>query len=276
MNWTREHTIVTLYLYCLIPFNKANNSNSEIKRIASILGRSINSVKMKIGNFGSFDPILKERGIVGLGGTSHLDENIWNEYQGKWDKLAIDAERIIAEYKGQEFVESAVNTLQEEQKDKKEDSQDEINSIINSLPKCETKEQIVKARINQYFFRKMVLSSYESRCCITGLSNSSLLEACHIVDWASNESERMNPCNGLCMSSTFHRAYDKNLIGISPEYKIHISDKFLCAFSKDSGCQALLSMNYVKSLNNSQIILPTRFMPDKSLLEIHWQHFKNQ
>ncbi len=52
---------------------------------------------MKIGNFGAFDPQLKAKGIVGLTGTSKLDEEIWNEYYGHWDKLAYDAEVLIAQ-----------------------------------------------------------------------------------------------------------------------------------------------------------------------------------
>lgn len=82
MKWTREHEIVTLDLYCRIPFQKANNSNKEIKKLAELLHRSANSVKMKIGNFGSFDPELKRLGIGGLDGTSRLDEEVWGEYYG--------------------------------------------------------------------------------------------------------------------------------------------------------------------------------------------------
>jgi putative restriction endonuclease len=56
-NWTREQIIVALNLYCKIPFNKVSSSHPDILRISKIIGRSANSVKMKIGNFGSFDPI---------------------------------------------------------------------------------------------------------------------------------------------------------------------------------------------------------------------------
>jgi putative restriction endonuclease len=65
-NWTREQTIVALKTYFCVPFNKVNSSNEEIIRIAKIIGRGINSVKKKIGNFGSLDPDLAKRGIAGL------------------------------------------------------------------------------------------------------------------------------------------------------------------------------------------------------------------
>ena len=62
-NRTREQTIVALKIYFSIPFNKANNSNQEIIATSKLIGRGINSVKMKIGNFGSLDPELAKRGI---------------------------------------------------------------------------------------------------------------------------------------------------------------------------------------------------------------------
>lgn len=65
-NWTREQTIIALNLYCKIPFNKVTEKHEDIIRIANIIGRKPNAVKMKIGNFGSFDPELKRKGIVGL------------------------------------------------------------------------------------------------------------------------------------------------------------------------------------------------------------------
>lgn len=59
--WTREQTIVAFNLYCKIPFNRVSSTHPDIVRIAKIIGRSVNSVKMKIGNFGSFDPELKKK-----------------------------------------------------------------------------------------------------------------------------------------------------------------------------------------------------------------------
>ena len=187
MKWTREHEIVTLDLYCRIPFQKANNSNMAIQSLATLLDRKVNSVKMKIGNFGSFDPELKRLNIVGLDGTSKLDEEIWKEYYGHWDKLAYDARIILAELKH--------NTIEE------------VAGIdTTNLPQGLERERVVKQRINQTFFRNAVLSSYSSRCCMTGICESQLLEAAHIVSWSDDEANRTNPSNGLCMNVLMHRA----------------------------------------------------------------------
>ena len=64
-NWTREHALVALNLCCKIPFYRVSLNHPEIICITIIIDRSPNSVKMKIGNFGSFDLELKKRGIVG-------------------------------------------------------------------------------------------------------------------------------------------------------------------------------------------------------------------
>lgn len=95
-NWTIEQTIVALNLYCKIPFNRVTSTHPEIIRIAKIIGRSTNSLKMKIGNFGSFDPELKRRGIVGLSNTSKLDREVWLEFNNNWENLAFESEKLIA------------------------------------------------------------------------------------------------------------------------------------------------------------------------------------
>lgn len=96
MEWTKDQEIVALYLYCIIPFNKVNNSNQQIAFMADLIGRpNANSLKAKIGNFGCFDSNLA---ASGLGHSSHLDEIVWNEYNGRWQDLEIDALRLIEKY----------------------------------------------------------------------------------------------------------------------------------------------------------------------------------
>ena len=62
--WDRDQTLVALNLYCKIPFNLVSSKHTEIVRIVKILDRFTNSVKMKIGNFGSFDDNHKRKDIV--------------------------------------------------------------------------------------------------------------------------------------------------------------------------------------------------------------------
>ena len=138
-NWTKEQTIVALNLYCKIPFNKVGSNHPDIIRIAKIIGRSPNSVKMKIGNFGSFEPELKKRGIVGLGNTSKLDEIVWNEFNTDWDNLAYESELLISKFTHQPIEKVA-----------------EIN--IADIPLGTEREAVIKQRVNQSFFRSTILS----------------------------------------------------------------------------------------------------------------------
>ena len=249
-NWTREQTIVALYVYCKIPFNKASNHNPEIVKAAQIIGRTPSSVKMKVGNFGSFDPELKARGIVGLSNTSKLDEEIWNEYCNDWEKLAFDSEKIIAKFKGKPLEESIG-----------------IEGIV--IPEGKERERLVKQRINQSFFRNAVLSSYNNKCCISNLSCTELLEACHIVDWADNIENRLNPSNGICLNVLFHKAYDRNYLGISPDYEIFVSDKLFDEQYKQDNIRS-----FFKHYHKTKIQIPDRFLPNKVLLDIHFQKFE--
>lgn len=96
---------------------------------------------MKIGNFGSFDETLKKQGIVGLTNASRLDKVIWDEFNGRWDELAFESERLIALRLGKD-----IEAEQEE----------------SSIPLGAVREVTIKQRVNQSFFRKAVLTAYNS------------------------------------------------------------------------------------------------------------------
>ena len=213
-NWTREQTIVALNLYCKIPFNKVASNHPDVIRIANIIGRTPNSVKMKIGNFGSFDPELKRRGIVGLGNTSKLDEIVWNEFNDDWENLAYESELLISMFTDQPIEKVA-----------------EIN--ISDIPIGKEREAIIKQRVNQSFFRSTILSSYNLKCCITGLSIPELLVSSHIVPWSKDEKNRLNPHNGLCLNSIHDKAFDKGFITVTSEFRIKVS-KYFIDFKKDN------------------------------------------
>ncbi|WP_407403570.1 HNH endonuclease [Sodaliphilus sp.] len=248
MEWTREQEIVALYLYCMIPFNKVNNSNPQIRKMAELIGRpNANSLKAKIGNFGKFDTNLI---ASGLGHTSHLDEEIWNEFNGNWQELELQALELIKEFQ--------IKT----QKDQPQ---------ISYIPIGREREVVLKQRANQYLFRNMVLSAYNGTCCITRIARPELIEACHIIDWKSDEKSRLNPCNGLAMNVLFHRAYDNKLIGISPDFKVEISD---CMYDGLRGEEKEKTYSFFSPFNNIYITLPKKFKPNRDFIEQKYEDFK--
>jgi putative restriction endonuclease len=243
-HWTREQTIIVLNLYCKIPFNRVASNHPDVIRIAEIIGRSPNSVKMKIGNFGSFDPELKKRGIVGLGNTSKLDKEVWDEFRNDWDNLAYESELLISQ-----------STNQPIEKIAKID--------VSDIPLGKEREAIIKQRVNQSFFRSTILSSYNLKCCITGLSIPDLLIASHIIPWSKDEKNRLNPHNGLCLNAIHDRAFDKGFITVTTDYRIKIS-KYLSEDKKEVAITDLF-LKY----ENQPLILPDKFLPSKDFLDYH-------
>ena len=128
------------------------------------------------------------------------------------------------------------------------------------------RETIIKQRVNQKFFRSTILSSYNLKCCITGLSLSEFLVASHIVPWKRNENHRLNPHNGLCLNSIHDKAFDKGFITVTPDYKIKVS-KFFEDFKKDEAVP-----EFFLKYENQSIILPDRFLPSKEFLDWHYNN----
>ena len=249
--WTEEQITIVLYEYCRNPFGQFSSTKPFVEELGRLLGRSPAAIVRKVGNLASFDPQMKARGVGGLAHTAKLDEVVWNKYFGHWDQLAYDAEILIAKLKNKELEQS-------------------LKIDLSNLPKGEERKQEVKRRINQTFFRDTVLSSYENKCCITGINNAKLLNACHIVGWSEDETNRTNPQNGLCLNVLFHKAYDENLIGISPDYEVFVSKDFFGAKLKEVDS---LTREYVMSYNKKRLIMPKRFLPDRDLLAMHFERF---
>lgn len=247
--WSKEETIIAFNLYCKIPFKDCNKAHPTIIKYARLLGRTPSALNMKIGNIGRLDPDLQTKGISGLTHGAKLEENVWNEFYNDPERLAFESERLVAQLTQQDIENLAEN----------------IN--VQDLPQGEERETIVKQRVNQSFFRAAVISAYNFCCCISGISNVELLEACHIVDWSQDKANRTNPKNGLCMNPFFHKAFDKHLVAITPDLTIIISDKLL------NDAKETVFKNYLMHLNGQQIMLPGKFFPRKDFLDIHFQNF---
>jgi len=141
--WTREETIIAFNVYCKVPLKSSRKTNPTIVKYADIIGRSPSALNMKIGNFGRLDPELKRQGISGLVHGSKLEEEVWDEFNGNWEELAFESEQLIAKFQNKTI--------------------DETKNI-EYFPQGEERETVVRARVNQSFFRSAVLSSYNLKC----------------------------------------------------------------------------------------------------------------
>lgn len=120
-----------------------------------------------------------------------------------------------------------------------------------------------KARIGQQAFRNWILSIYNGKCCVTGLDLPELLRASHIVAWAEDKDNRMNPANGLCLSATYDAAFDKHLITFDDNYRMVLSKTL-----RDH-CTAEIHREYFLRYEGKEIAKPSRFLPDLVLLHKH-------
>ena len=144
---------------------------------------------------------------------------------------------------------------------------EKINEIaLEYLPKDgKEKERLIKTRVNQSLFRKIVLATYNNRCCITGIAQPELLIASHIVPWSQNESLRLNPMNGLCLNALHDRAFDSGLIAIRPDdYTIILSGKLM----QKKLISPALENNFI-AYEKKAILLPDKFLPQPEFLDWH-------
>ena len=79
---------------------------------------------------------------------------------------------------------------------------------------------IVKYRLNQGKFRKILLNYWNSSCAVSGLNDERLLIASHILPWSkSTNNQKGDPFNGLLLSVVWDSLFDKGLISFDDEGK---------------------------------------------------------
>src|SRR5205823_4563020 len=79
--------------------------------------------------------------------------------------------------------------------------------------------------LHQASFREAVISAYKGRCALSGLPETLLLDAAHIVEDRDEELGQLVVPNGIPLSKIHHAAFDAHLIGIDPDYRLHVSER---------------------------------------------------
>jgi putative restriction endonuclease len=97
----------------------------------------------------------------------------------------------------------------------------------------------------------------------TGLSIPEVLRASHIIAWAEDAKNRMNPANGLCLSATYDAAFDRHLISFDEKYRLILSPTL-----KEHCTSKAFKEQFLK-FEGSRIAAPERFCPDQGLLDEH-------
>lgn len=246
--WSEEETKLALFLYFQLPYGKLHKGNPEIQRLADYLGRTHSSVAMKLGNFASLDPVVTDTGRKGLKGASKLDRLVFSRFSADWTSLVAHTENIW----------SNLNT------EKSESALRDVAASFNFKPYtgASSTESLTTTRVGQSFFRRAVMANYDDCCCVTGISDRRLINTSHIRPWSVDEENRHNPANGIALSATFDRAFDRGLMTIDAAGKILFSAQLLATGSDRT-------RQYFSKYHGKLIDLPRRFPLKSDFLEWH-------
>jgi putative restriction endonuclease len=125
--------------------------------------------------------------------------------------------------------------------------------------------------LRSHIFRKAVLEIYDGRCAISGMkleygNNITMVDACHIIPFADAQGDTIT--NGIALSPTLHRAFDRGLVSVSDDYRVLVHPRLTDHFPEVG----------IRKFNHQEIYLPndSRFYPSLEKLAQHRQHFSIQ
>lgn len=124
-----------------------------------------------------------------------------------------------------------------------------------------------RVRVHQARFRARVVPAYGERCAICRLKESRLLDAAHIVGDLEEKGEP-TISNGLSLCSIHHRAFDHDLVGITPDYNVRVARRLL---EDDDGPM----LELLKEFHEKPIVVPARrsWFPDRDRLGERFERF---
>ena len=191
--WTEDEVFVALSFYRRTPFGQMHGRNEAVIALAAAMGRTPNALAMKSCNFASLDESVEQKG---LSAVSSMDKRVW--------KAAA------------EMSEGALSRRVAEAMERLSGSES-VNPADEDLPAGEEAKRLTKVRLGQSVFRSALLNAYGGRCCMSGLADARLLDACHIRPWSDVERRhRLSVSNGLLLDALHHRAFDKGVLSVQP------------------------------------------------------------
>ncbi|TAJ09197.1 HNH endonuclease [Marinilabiliaceae bacterium JC017] len=140
-----------------------------------------------------------------------------------------------------------------------------VHRIIEPMSNEEKEQELM---VRSTLFKKAIRSVYDHRCAMSGMQiqfrkNVSMVDACHIIPFAETFNDTIR--NGIALTPTLHRAFDRGLVAISDDYTVLVHKEV-------HEC----SSNYTLQQFASQpLLLPCdeQFYPDLNLLREHRQRF---
>jgi putative restriction endonuclease len=129
-------------------------------------------------------------------------------------------------------------------------------------------QRLTKLRLHQPVFRAQVLGAYERSCAMCRLRHAELLDAAHII---ADGKERGTPIvpNGLALCSIHHRAFDANVLGVRPDFKIAVRRDIL------DEVDGPMLKHGLQAMDGVSLTLPKRHAqyPDRERVEERYEEF---
>jgi len=245
-NWSQEEVRHALALYLVTNFGRFHSGNPDIIDLASRLDRTPGAVALKLSNLAALDKSVPQKGMAN---ASSMDRQVWAEF-------LVDPDGVLKAYEHQVLPPSPTAS-QSHPSPGMTESDIEFDFSGAGERQVETTQ-----RIGQSFFRKIILTSYRERCALTGIEDTRLLNASHIVAWKDAPENRINPSNGICLNTLHDRAFDRHLITFDEDYKIKIADHVPTVARRE-----------LDRVETGRLELPSRFLPDQEFLERHRREF---
>ncbi|MBZ4418361.1 HNH endonuclease [Myxococcus sp. RHSTA-1-4] len=119
-----------------------------------------------------------------------------------------------------------------------------------------------KAKRRQRYaqFAKKVKANYQNACAMCGITEKEFLVAGHIVAWAMDEQQRLNPANCMCLCVLHDRAFERGFIILDEEFHIRLTHRVDRASHLGTR---------LKEVEGQRIRLPVGPQPSRDLLKRH-------
>lgn len=130
------------------------------------------------------------------------------------------------------------------------------------------RQQLTKRRLHQRPFRAAVLRAYKTSCAVCSFRHSDLLDAAHIHE--DGAGGRPLVTNGLTLCKMHHAAYDRRILGITPDYEVRIDADVL------QEVDGPMLRHGIQEFHGKRLmVLPDRRTerPDRLLLDERYQAF---
>lgn len=129
-------------------------------------------------------------------------------------------------------------------------------------------ERLLKVRLHQPVFRARVLQAYERQCAVCRLQHTDLLDAAHIVRDSDPGGLPVVP-NGLSLCKIHHAAYDRNIIGVRPDFIVQVRKNVLIEVDGP------MLKHGIQAMHGARLTVPHQkaAKPDPERLEQRYQEF---